>query len=83
IFTAGIGENADQIRELTCSGLESIGIKLDLAKNKNANGTESLISTKSSKMDVFVIPTNEELIIARDTKKIVDTMNKTNKDKTE
>lgn len=83
IFTAGIGENADQIRELTCSGLESIGIKLDLAKNKNANGTESLISAKSSKMDVFVIPTNEELIIARDTKKIVETMNKANKEKAE
>jgi acetate kinase len=52
-------------------------------KNKNAIGTETLISTRSSKVDVFVIPTNEELIIARDTKKIVDTMNKTNKEKAE
>lgn len=83
IFTAGIGENADQIREITCTGLECIGIKIDTAKNKNANGTETLISAKSSKMDIFVIPTNEELIIARDTKKIVDNMNKVNKDKTE
>ncbi|MDD5131905.1 MAG: acetate kinase [bacterium] len=83
IFTAGIGENADQIREITCSGLDCIGIKLDAAKNKNANRTEALISARSSKMDVFVIPTNEELIIARDTKKIVENMNRTNKEKTE
>ncbi len=83
IFTAGIGENADQIREITCTGLECIGIKLDAAKNKNTIGTEALISGKSSKIDVFVIPTNEELIIARDTRKIVDTMNKTNKEKAE
>ncbi|MDD5757098.1 MAG: acetate kinase, partial [bacterium] len=83
IFTAGIGENADQIREIACADLDCIGIKLDAAKNKNTIATEALISGKSSKIDVFVIPTNEELIIARDTKKIVDAMNKTNKEKAE
>ena len=75
VFTAGIGENAAAIRELSCSDLECIGVKLDHAKNKTAvGGYEGFISTKASKTKVLVIPTNEEIIIARDTKQIVERM---------
>ncbi len=72
IFTAGIGENAAPIRELACENLECIGVKIDKTKNKSMIGQEGLISTKSAKTKVLVIPTNEEIIIARDTRYIVE-----------
>ena len=66
VFTAGLGENSKEMRERICTGLEYMGIKLDKEKN-NTRGKEALISTDDSKVKVFVIPTNEELVIAMDT----------------
>jgi acetate kinase len=71
IFTAGIGENAPLIREQSMAGMDYLGIEIDKDKNDSAErGTIQKISTDSSKTDVFVIPTNEELVIAIDTAKI-------------
>jgi acetate kinase len=70
IFTAGIGENSPLIRAACCVGLEFLGLKIDAEKN-NTRGQAIDISTPDSKIKVFVIPTNEELMIARDTNEIV------------
>lgn len=72
VFTAGIGENSASIRKRILSGLDGIGIKIDEEKNK-IRGQEIDISTPDSKVRVLVIPTNEELTIARDTKEICET----------
>ncbi|MCR2042591.1 acetate/propionate family kinase [Anaerosalibacter massiliensis] len=69
VFTAGIGENSAEIREMVCNGLESLGIKLDEEKN-NVRGKEALVSQDDSKVKVLVIPTNEELMIAKDTEEL-------------
>ena len=69
-FTAGIGENADLIREKVCSGLDFMGISLDKEKNKVRNSENREINTDNSKTKIFIIPTNEELVIARDTYKL-------------
>lgn len=68
VFTGGIGENSPEVRGEVCKNLEFIGIKLDQLKNENG---ENIISESSSKVQVFRIPTNEELVIAIDTSKIV------------
>ena len=65
-FTAGIGENQGDIREDVCAYLEFLGVKIDKEKNK-ARGEAALISADDSKVKVFMIPTNEELMIARET----------------
>ncbi len=65
-FTGGVGENGIEARERICKHLEFLGLKLDLEKN-NIKGEEACISTDDSKIKVYVIPTNEELMIARDT----------------
>lgn len=71
-FTGGIGENASEIRRRVCENLEWMGISIDNKKNeKMIGGKEGLISTKDSKIKIYVLPTNEELIIARDTCRIV------------
>ena len=72
-FTAGIGENQINIRKMVCENLEWLGVKIDLEKN-NTRGEEIEISTKDSKIKVWVVPTNEELVIARDTKQIVENL---------
>ncbi len=69
IFTAGIGENHVRARKWVCEGLSCFGIKIDDARNE-APGEERIISADESKIQVWVIPTNEELAIARDTLKI-------------
>jgi acetate kinase len=66
VFTAGIGENSDVIRAKACEGLAFLGAKLDSNKNK-VRGKEAFISTDDSKVAILVVPTNEELVIARDT----------------
>ncbi|NLP37032.1 MAG: acetate kinase [Firmicutes bacterium] len=71
VFTAGIGENSPLVRSYACAGLEFLGIKLDEAKNEQHIGKEGEISTSDSKVKVFVIPTNEELMIARETLELV------------
>ncbi|MBW9155897.1 acetate kinase [Clostridium sp. FP2] len=70
IFTAGVGENSAKAREACCTGLEFLGVKIDSEKN-NVAGIAAEISTPDSTVKVFVIPTNEELMIARDTKEVV------------
>ncbi len=66
VFTAGLGENDKTIREMVCSHLEFLGVKLDDAQNSK-RGEDLIVSTDDSKVKVLVIPTNEELMIARDT----------------
>lgn len=66
VFTAGLGENSSSNREEICEGLEFMGIKIDDEKN-NVRGKDAIISTDDSKVKVLVIPTNEELMIAKDT----------------
>ncbi len=70
IFTAGIGENAIELREDICKDLDYLGIKLDTEKN-DVRGKVREISSDDSKVEIYVIPTNEELVIARDTKELV------------
>jgi acetate kinase len=67
VFTAGIGENAPHIRARICEGLEWVGLKLDPEKNQQVVGREGQITTDDSTLAAFAIPTNEELLIARDT----------------
>jgi len=71
IFTAGVGENDLKMRELICKDIENLGIKLDAAKN-NVRGKETIISQDDSKVKIILIPTNEELVIARDTRDILN-----------
>ena len=66
-FTAGIGENSDLIREKVCQGLDFIGIELDVEQNKIREAGNREISNKTSKTKIYIIPTNEELVIAKDT----------------
>ena len=72
VFTAGIGENTPIIRALACKDMEFYGIKIDEAKNDAAHhqGDSVEISAADSKVKVYVIPTNEELVIAKDTEAI-------------
>ena len=66
VFTAGVGENDINTRDIICADLDNMGIKLDLVKNK-VRGKETIISQDDSKVALLLIPTNEELMIARDT----------------
>ena len=70
-FAGGVGENSADTRGKILSGHEFMGIEIDLEKNKT-RGEEAEISTPSSKVKVFIVPTDEELTIARDTKKIIE-----------
>ncbi|MDD3852338.1 MAG: acetate kinase [Syntrophomonadaceae bacterium] len=69
VFTAGVGENGYDVREKVCENLDALGIKMDVEKNK-VRGKEVDVATADSKVRIFVIPTNEELVIARDTYKL-------------
>ncbi len=70
IFTGGIGENAAEVRKAVCENMDVLGIKLDEELNAGIRGKLEKISSADSKTEVWVIPTNEELLIARDTLKI-------------
>lgn len=77
VFTGGLGENQAHHRDAICNHLECLGVKYDHKKNRDlTGGKEGVISTQDSKIDVCVIPTNEELVIAKDTKEIVEKQNK-------
>ena len=67
VFTGGIGENSPVVRARICEGLEWFGLKLDKNKNEQTVGKEERITTEVSRLHAFVIPTDEELLIARDT----------------
>lgn len=69
-FTAGVGENSSSVRKMVCDNLKSLGVKIDDEKN-NVHGETALISTPDSKIKVYVIPTDEELMIARDTLELI------------
>ncbi len=69
VFTAGIGENGIGNRDAICNGLEYLGTRIDPERN-NVRGKEQEISAEGSKVKIFAIPTNEEIMIARDTKRI-------------
>ncbi len=73
VFTGGIGENQINIRKKICENLEWMGLKIDLEKN-NVRSEETKISTEDSKVLAYVIPTDEEMVIARDTKRIVESL---------
>ena len=72
VFTAGIGENAPYIRELSCKGLNRLGIEIDPERNNRAGNGIREISSPGSEVKVLVIPTNEELKIARETKRVIE-----------
>lgn len=75
IFTAGIGENSRTVRRLTCEKLVHLGFELDLKANESAKDDSCIISTKNSKIKILVIPTDEELEIARITQDLVKSKN--------
>jgi acetate kinase len=73
IFTAGIGENSPEIRERICSGLEWMGLELDPERNAAArDGVTAEIGREGSRVRTLVIPTDEELLIARDTVRVLE-----------
>ncbi|WP_270738966.1 acetate/propionate family kinase [Massilioclostridium coli] len=76
VFTGGIGEHNAELRYNVCSDMEFMGIVIDAAKNEEMNAKEAKVSAENSKVQVWVIPTNEELLIAQDTEKIVNGLNK-------
>ena len=72
VFTAGTGENQANIRAAICANLENLGIKIDAEKNNSCRATEAIISTADSAVKIFVIPTNEELVVAREAKRFLE-----------
>jgi acetate kinase len=75
VFTAGIGENTPKIRKMACTGLAFLGVELDDEINAKTKGCGiTKLSTDASKVQVYMIPTNEELVIASDTEAIVSKM---------
>ena len=72
IFTGGVGENAWDVREKICSDLEFMGLEFDNELNNGLRGKEMVISREGSKVTVMTVPTNEEFVIASDTKRIVE-----------
>jgi acetate kinase len=71
VFTGGIGENSPDVRERICRGMEWAGLHLDAAKNKGTVGREGKISTEDSRLLAYAIPTDEEVLIARDTVRVI------------
>lgn len=71
VFTGGVGENQTSLREAVCEPLKFMGVEIDKELNSGIRGKEAVVSTAASKVKVVVIPTNEELMIARDTEAIV------------
>lgn len=71
VFTGGVGENQTDVRENVCAPLKFMGVEIDTAVNDTIHGDEAVISTKGSRVKVVVVPTDEELMIARDTEQLV------------
>ena len=75
VFTAGIGENNPDLRTEICAGLGELGVQLDATKNAALKGAEGEISAAASRTKVFVIPANEELVVARETLRCIAAKN--------
>lgn len=71
VFTGGIGENSSDIRAQICAGMEWAGLRIDPARNRETVGREGKISSEDSKLLAYAIPTDEELLIARDTVRVI------------
>lgn len=71
IFAGGIGENSPDVRARICADLDWFGLTMDVAKNQAAKGVEARIDSPGSRAELWVIPTDEELLIARDTWRVV------------
>jgi len=72
VFAGGIGENADRVREAICKNFGYLGLEFDSEKNKGLRSKEAIISKPDSKVKVLVVPTNEELVIAQETVKVIN-----------
>jgi acetate kinase len=75
IFTAGVGEHSPQVREIACRGLGFMGLSLDEEKNLSANSGAATISTDDSRARIVIMPTNEELAIAMETRRLTEAVN--------
>jgi acetate kinase len=73
VFTAGIGENRSETRAAVCAGLEPFGLALDATKNASTRASEAVLSLPGSAAKVMVIPANEELVVAREVKRLLET----------
>jgi acetate kinase len=82
VFTAGIGENRPELREAICANLDRIGIVLDPAMNSSTRAQEAVISAAHSPVKVMVIPTNEELVVAREVKRFLESKTETHVSRT-
>jgi acetate kinase len=71
VFTGGIGENATPVRAQTCEGLQFLGIEIDPQRNAAGSRKEAVISTDASRVKVMVVPTDEELVIAEETLRLI------------
>ena len=72
VFTAGIGENRPELRAAICANLDQLGVVLDASKNKSTQAQEGVISAANSRVKILVIPTNEELVVAREVKRFLE-----------
>jgi hypothetical protein len=72
VFTAGIGENQPEVRAAICANLDQLGIVLDEAKNNSTKAHEAVISAVHSRVKILVIPTNEELVVAREVRRFLE-----------
>jgi len=72
VFTAGIGENQASLRQDICENLDQLGIELDVERNGVVKASEAVISTDASRVKVLVIPTNEELVVAREARRLLE-----------
>lgn len=80
VFTGGVGENGPETREIICKDLEFLGVSFDVERNTGLRGKLELITKHDSKVKVMVVPTNEELVIAHDTLKVITALDKKNED---
>ncbi|MCK5370748.1 MAG: acetate kinase, partial [Cyclobacteriaceae bacterium] len=74
VFAGGIGENDDRVREAICKNFGYLGLEFDSEKNRGLRAQEAIISKPNSKIKVLVVPTNEELVIAKETVKVFETV---------
>jgi acetate kinase len=72
VFTAGIGENDARIREAVCANLDQLGVVLDVTKNAQTRAQEAVINAPGSRVKIMVIPTNEELVVAREVRRLLE-----------